>query len=261
MKVLLTVALVGLVGGAIAAPGDKTAGASADLTQRKAEFYSKTGGLVRKPGSEKGKIAIVNTQDRVADAEFEKVAKLLTDSLHLVFSVSHAPAATPRTAAAAVKAAGGDVGVVIAALSKDDPALMVFPDQRCALVNVAAFSDEFCAAAARKNVVRGFAAACGAMSSKVNLTLMSAFDNERQLAAFPQENVPVDVSLRVKNYLRERGVTPFVMTTYKHACREGWAHQPTNEVERIIWENMKAELNEQPSNPITIKPGQKPLRK
>lgn len=257
MNKLVFACFIGLASVAVAAPKED----AASLAQRKAEFYQKTGGLIRKPNSEKGKIVFVNAQNRVSDGELRKVAQELTDAYHLVFEVVHTDPVTPQTAAKAIKLAGGNAGVVVTALSAEDPALMVFPDLNCSLVNVAAFPEKDAAVLVRKEAARGFAAACGAMSSQVEMTLMNSFDNLKQLAAFPGETIPADIGVRVKNHLRAQGVTPFSITTYKHACREGWAHQPTNEVERVIFEQMKAELNEQPSNPIKIKPGQKPLGK
>ena len=41
---------------------------------------------------------------------------------------------------------------------------------------------------------------------------------------------------------------------YITACREGWAPTPTNDVQKAIWEKVKADKERGPTNPITIPP-------
>ena len=50
------------------------------------------------------------------------------------------------------------------------------------------------------------------------------------------------------------GITPYRRTTYREACQEGWAPQPTNDVQKAIWEQVKADKERGPTNPITIPP-------
>jgi hypothetical protein len=147
-----------------------------------------------------------------------------------------------------VRGAGGAAGVVVASLERDMPVLMALPDDRCAVVNVAAMPDGAGAGLLRRQVVRGLAAAAGAMSSQVVLSLMSAFENQRKLEKFPTEKMPADVLVRVKTALRLAGVTPYRTTTYKRACQEGWAPAPTNDVQQAIWDKVHAI----PDKPLTI---------
>jgi hypothetical protein len=46
--------------------------------------------------------------------------------------------------------------------------------------------------------------------------------------------------------------------TYRQACLEGWAPKPTNSIQRDIQKSVLAERRQGPTNPILIKPGQKP---
>lgn len=59
------------------------------------------------------------------------------------------------------------------------------------------------------------------------------------------------VTSMLKN-LQNLGVTQARRSTYKRAVEEGWAPQPENEYQKVIWEKVKAEQNEAPSNPMTI---------
>lgn len=50
------------------------------------------------------------------------------------------------------------------------------------------------------------------------------------------------------------GIGTITITTYRRACEEGWAPAPTNDVQRAIWEQVKADKERGPTNPIKIEP-------
>ena len=49
-------------------------------------------------------------------------------------------------------------------------------------------------------------------------------------------------------------MTSYIKATYLRACHLGWAPPPTNDVQRAIWEKIKAEKERGPTKPITIPP-------
>lgn len=49
------------------------------------------------------------------------------------------------------------------------------------------------------------------------------------------------------------GITPLTIASYRTACHNGWAPQPTNDVQRIIWEQVNGDKERGPSNPRPIK--------
>ena len=67
-----------------------------------------------------------------------------------------------------------------------------------------------------------------------------------------ENTLPKDVTCRMAKYLKSRGVTSSVMTTYKSACEQGWAPAPTNDVQKAIWERAKSDKERGPTNPIRI---------
>ena len=72
----------------------------------------------------------------------------------------------------------------------------------------------------------------------------------RVLEGFPEGgDLPVDVGARVNSYLNYCGVKPLQRVTYRRACQEGWAHQPTNSFQKAVWD----EVHQIPQKPITIK--------
>ena len=63
-----------------------------------------------------------------------------------------------------------------------------------------------------------------------------------------QEFIPIDMGARWTDYLKNLGVTPAYQRTYKQACIEGWAPNPTNEYQKAIWDRVHAA----PKNPMKI---------
>lgn len=226
----------------------------AEKAAKKAEFYKKTGGLVRRPKTGSGKVVFINSQDKFKIADLQALAGKLSDIMKIDFEVIQENGVDLSNAAEFMKKSNAPCGAIAAKLAPTMPELIVVPDSGYAIINVSAFPADASSKYFSKQLVRGFAAASGAMSSQYPLTLMSAFENSKKLDSFPSEELPVDVMIRVKNSLKQNGVAPYAVTTYKHACREGWAHQPTNDVEKAIWKEMHDEKERGPINGIKIQP-------
>jgi len=62
------------------------------------------------------------------------------------------------------------------------------------------------------------------------------------------DELPVDVTAKMLPYFEARGVKSEQLIPYRVAVQEGWAPQPTNDVQRTIWNQIHAI----PDKPITI---------
>lgn len=220
-----------------------------DIKAKREAFYRKTGGLVRKPNTGSGKVVFINAQKRVSDEGLKELAKKIETEYRIKVEVRSGTYNGLSTADAEIKKCGAAAGVVVVDAGEAIPPLVVLPDMRCSVVNVSAFPEGAYDTLLRKQAFRGLAAASGAMSSQVPITLMSAFDNLKKLSIFPHEVIPADVGVRMRNTLRGYGVAPFHLTTYRQACREGWAATPKNDIEKAIWD----EVRQLPTKPIKIK--------
>ena len=223
-----------------------------EIAERKARFMQRTGGFVRKPDSGSGKVAIVNAQKRFTEADLKPVAVAIDKLLRLDCAIGNMDKVELAEAVKAVKDTGAAAGVVVAELDASLPALILFPDQMCAVVNVGALPAKANAVLLRKEMVRGLTAVSGALESQVTPSLMSAFPDIRNLDAFPAEWIPADVMVRMKKSLMNMGVTPYVVKTYKQACREGWANAPTNDLQAAVMATVKSEKERGPANAIEI---------
>ena len=78
---------------------------------------------------------------------------------------------------------------------------------------------------------------------------MSPVTKVSDLDAITESSLPVDVLSRFPEYMKSLGVTPARQVRYRDACQQGWAPQPTNDYQRVIWE----EYHSEPTEPIRIK--------
>lgn len=205
--------------------------------------YQRTGGEILKKGSFLGKVVILDQQSRLAFSDIEAVAKILASATECNVIAS--------------KTDVEDAKLVIKVISDDNsPTLLIAPEDYWAQVNVAKITadlktdrakEKFFVSRARKEIIKGFSLLCGGGSSQFPGNIMNT-TSVRALDVVP-EQIPMDMVSYYQEYLKKLGVTQKEMTTYRKACREGWAPAPTNDVQKAIWDK----VHEIPAGPIKIK--------
>ena len=227
--------------------------------------YKINGGALVMPGSKTGSVAIVNAQKRVDARNINDVGAIIELNQNIavrVLSLDHEEA---RDGSADASESTFAISVVD---DGDLPTLLVAPEERWAKVNVAKLAlgkngktigGTFLESRTRKEILRAFSYLCGGAGSQFEGNILS-INNVSQLDLY-DEFIPLDVIKRAEKFMASCGVTPERIVTYRKAVEEGWAPQPTNEVQRVIWEKVKAEQSEKPSNPLKITPGMKPKGK
>ncbi len=68
------------------------------------------------------------------------------------------------------------------------------------------------------------------------------------------ERYTFDFVQGMSKHLPNLGIKQFTRTIYKKACEEGWAPAPTNDYQKAVWEQVKADKERGPTSPITIPP-------
>ena len=235
-----------------AAPGQDAAAQRAKFEAMRAERIAKAGGMVEKPDAAKGKVVFFDVQGSLPREEIAKALSHLDNSIvKYRIEVVKTAAAEPL---ALMKSHGADVAVVIC--EKEGPTtLMAAPEEHWCEVNVRALGDglatpeakaKFWTSRCRKEILRGFALACGALGSSFPGNIMGiAKTMDLDLC---DEFMPVDTGDMVKKRLRAIGLAPRHSATYRAACKAGWAPAPTNDVQKAIWQ----EVHAIPDKPITI---------
>lgn len=211
-----------------------------------------TGGKIVQPGSLKGEIVYVNCQTRADKAWLEESAAYFRDQAK--FNIRIADGGKFAFQKPQIQ---GNVSLFVV----NDPALpalLVAPEDRWAVVNVAPLDNgkpAFFKARVVKELARGFSALCGAMNSSYPAALTGGVTKPGDLDEFSDARLPVDVIARFAPYLAPFGASPAVYSTYRSACKEGWAPAPTNDYQKAIFEKVQQEKSETlkgPKNPRKI---------
>ncbi len=201
------------------------------------------GGIVTKPNSARGKVVFLNAQRLVPPADLQPALDYIRETLHPEMAMVDVEAVKLLNPKDDISRAGGNVGVAIVE-SSDIPMLVTAPEAGWSVVNVAALRDgkaDGLAHRVRVELLRAFALAAGcAFMSMDPVVLYPNVLIPEDLDALKDESYGVFARTHIEKWLPIHGVTPWKVTTYDVACREGWAHSPTNRFEQRIWDKVHA---------------------
>jgi hypothetical protein len=200
--------------------------------------------LYAKPGSMRGYIAIVNSQDMVPESVFVDAIDVIRERLRYDFKFCKDGSA-PKGAA---------IQLQIVDDSGDVAPMTVSPEIGRGVLNVAALTNDLCAAdTARKlpnrvklEFLRMLCYAFSVGGSQFGGNLMSA-TSVQELDNL-QPFIPVDVFDKIDASAKKRGLRPEILANYYEACEQGWAPAPTNDMQKAIWDKVHAV----PATPMKI---------
>ena len=244
MKMMLVVGTALIAVSSFAEPNESNQKGKVNIQEL---IYKRTGGMLKIPNAQKGSIVFVNAQKAAPVGWIESIADTYAKRLRIEVVVKDGYFAFPSPAIQ------GDLSLFII----DDPAMppvLFAPESRWAMVNVSGLrkgegtKQEVFEMRCRKEFIRGFALLAGAQSSNYGGSLMLPVTDASDLDKLTDLSLPVDVPSRFPEYLEHIGIKPYQMTTYRQACKEGWAASPTNDVQKKIWD----EVHEIPSKPMKI---------
>lgn len=219
--------------------------------------YKTNGGALVQPGSKKGSVVFLDQQKRISHSVVASVAEKLTNISRI--QVRSVVSRKGENVIEATKANDAVLGIAVV----DDPAspvMLVAPEERWATVNVTKLAVgrdgieipvDVLASRVVKELMRAYAYLCGGVRSQfegnlVNVNSISQLDSV-------DDGLPLDMVKRFEKYLSGVGVTPERIATYRSACKEGWAPQPTNDIQKAIWEK----IHQIPTKPIKIEYNEK----
>lgn len=215
------------------------------------------GGLVVRPDSGRGRLAVVNA-GTAHGTEIARAAAAFAKELRIRVEVIPGTRPSLETADALRRETGAEA-VLFVADDEKLPTLLAAPENRWVYVNVAllskdATSREMVARRVRCEVARGLALLAGAANSTFPGSLMSAVNVPADLDRVSDEIPPAEVFARMPGYLKGLGVTPVVTVPYCLAVKEGWAPAPTNDYQKAAWERVRSEKERGPANGLRIEP-------
>ena len=183
--------------------------------------------------------------DKVTKDDLEKVAAGVRSSLFLAVEVLGRGETSTN-----------DVGalVLIAEKGKESPMLLCAPEENWATVNLTRlWEDEPDEATAKlrvcKETWRALAFVLGAANPPQQPCLMRPIRRARDLDREKPIMVSPQPLMNMKQTASATGFASWVRVTYRKACQEGWAPQPTNDVQKAIWN----EVHTPPDAPLKLK--------
>lgn len=203
-------------------------------------MYERTGGYLIAPNKNDRVIAIVNMQKDVAAEEVADIANAIQKGLLL------------RTVCAEKKP--DKAGVVVEIRDTDYPStFIVAPENGYAMLNIATLKKDnpnadVLKTRLRKEVWRTLVYLLGGGNDVQPKCLMKPIASLAELDAL-ESTCPCPMSFgAVWETAKRFGVEQERRTTYRKAVQEGWAPAPTNDVQKVIWE----EVHAKPTNPMKV---------
>lgn len=211
-----------------------------------------TGGSIEKPGTGSGKVAYINLQKKIPPSAFAFAKKQLGELLNI--RLEFIEGKNPVTVADA-GTAFKEYGVKGAIYIVDDstlPTVLVAPEANWAMINAAALSadkpsEDVLSKRASREAWRTFAMLFGAADSSMKGCVLKPVSSLSDLDLIGECVCPEPMS-KIVEHLKSIGVDPVYVTTYLHACQQGWAPAPTNEYQKAIWDK----VHSLPTKPIKI---------
>lgn len=228
-------------------PNGKMVVKKIDRKQLQAAIYRRTGGKIKVPDVQKGKIVYVNAQKKAPVDWLITNSTSFAQSAQVEIEVIDGTFEFPDT-----KIHGNATLYVI-----DDekmPTILHAPESGWCAINVAPLAKgagekpQFFAARVQKELTRAFATLAGGIKSGYPHPMTDCITKPEQLDKILECSLPMDVMDRFAPYLKGYGIVPYQLVTYKQACQEGWAPAPTNDVQKAVWDKVHAI----PQNPMKI---------
>lgn len=205
---------------------------------RKERLMRNTGGMITKPG--KGKVIIVNCQDKVAASEVAErgnyIQRILRYNCEVVQGEWSLATASSRDAGA----------VVYFVNDKSLPMSLIAPEAHWGVINTVNLNTT---EQLQKEFARVFCLVAGAAKSHIKTSVMQTVSHAGDLDKLKSDGFTMDMVQSITSNLKDLGVTQNQMSSYRKACEEGWAPAPTNEYQKAIWDK----THEIPTEPLKIK--------
>lgn len=234
--------------------------------RRRPDANSKpSGGMVEKPYS--GNVfRFLDAQSTIPHEKMASYVQKMRWATILPFEVQAIPAAKSvsngcKVAETLISESRVGAGIVIV----DDPASTQCIDYReanWAVLNLAFLkkdnpSLEKLEQRAIKILWIAAARVLGAGYSNHMISVLKPFRTLKELDRNPATKPSPDGFNAMLENAKAYGITTITISSYRTACRNGWAPAPTNAIQQAIWDEMKAEKERGPTNGLQIPPPNK----
>lgn len=212
---------------------------AATRARLRAGMLARTGGMINRPDVEPG-ICFLNAQKTVPASAFEDRLQNIREEFRVSCYLREGEF-TDLESLAALAAKKQHACVVCIVDRPGFPQVLVASDNQWSLVNIAPLkadkpTPEKLAERAGKVAWRGFGLAMGAGFSAQAGGLLQSARTLEELDAVYGRAVPPDCHFPILNYLEKCKTARGGRTSYREACKEGWAPAPANDAQKKIWD-------------------------
>lgn len=217
--------------------------------EREQRIMEKVGGFIVTEG--KGSLAVVNAQKGFDVNQITNSTTLVSRNLQMPLAIKEGSFAI-ADARKTLDGLGATIGVFLI----DDPAMpmsLTSTEAGWGVVNIAPLKDGADGEKLAKRVAKEFNRVLmftlgGGLSSQ-KTSIMKPITKPADLDKCVNVWIPFDTLGVVFNNMSGYGLVRATRTTYRKACQDGWAPEPTNDFQKVIWEQVHAK----PTNPMKIK--------
>jgi hypothetical protein len=187
-------------------------------------------------------VVLLNAQQTVEAGRLEAAVDGIGLKTRLPVRFRQAAADDPARAARKLLDDTNTVAAVILVTDEPEaPSLLIAPEARWARVNVAPLGKgEAQAVRAVKEVWRAYGYLMGAANSNFPKSLMRPVGGPDDLDGLLPDALCHEGMMKIQKQAEERGTTPSRRYPYRKAVEEGWAQPPTNDLQKTVWDEVKA---------------------
>ena len=224
--------------------------AATNVVRRRGSMVRATGGWITRT-TEGAHILLADARADASD--IETVRREMEDMCRIPVRVGKAKTGGASPYRDAVSLVSKDAGLVLFAYdgAADAPVLAVYPENRVALVNVTPLMAGGDRAKGLGRVERELWRALvyvgGGLLSTMPSVMRPVFSPKDLDGIECRMANPMETGM-INTCAGAMGLARIQRTTYRNACRQGWAPAPTNEYQRAIWNDIR----QIPANPIKI---------
>ena len=221
------------------------------IKERRARAERNLGGFLVFPST--GNVVRVVNDQRLVDKETVlRLSDMMCQTIGMSIEVVEAGAApNPKEAAR-----------IYLVENNSAPVLLIAPEDKEGTLNVSRLTKD---KPDRKLLDNRFAKeywrvmgmTLGSFISNLSPCIMRNIFSLKDLDADPSVCPSPVIYDKIQQTCRKLGITRSRRISYRRACLEGIAPPPTNDIQKAIWERIKADKERGPTNPLTIPPPKK----
>lgn len=219
---------------------------------RKEKLLRSTGGRIAREGTGTGRIVLLNDQTVLPASELAAVANDLAILLRLRIDVADGKFPGIGAAKDVLKAKQANAVVFVVA-DKALPRSLVAYEDAWGVANVGILKPAektISLSRMKKLVLRTLALTCGVGDPQSAGSTMWPVGADEELDGVWYPDIPLpNFASPIVAHMKKLGMEQMEVKTYFQACQAGWAPQPTNEVQKRVWDK----VHTIPKNPMTIK--------